>query len=41
MRDLYADWKKWTKFERISALGGVCVLIVLVPALAMAAVLTH
>ncbi|MDB5360981.1 MAG: hypothetical protein JWO51_2278 [Rhodospirillales bacterium] len=41
MRDLHADWKKWTRFERISALGGLCVLIILVPALTMAAVLTH
>ena len=41
MRDLYADWKRWTRFERISALGGLCVLIILVPVLTMAAALTH
>jgi len=41
MRDLHADWKKWTMFERISALGGLCVMIVLIPILTVAAVLTH
>jgi len=41
MRDLYADWKKWTMFERISALAGLCVMVVLVPVLTVAAVLTH
>jgi hypothetical protein len=41
MRDLHADWKKWTMFERVSALGGLCVMVVLVPVLTVAAVLTH
>ncbi len=41
MRDLYADWKKWTTAERISALTGLCVLVFVVPVLTVAAVLTH
>jgi hypothetical protein len=41
MKDLQADWKKWTRAERISALVGFPFLIMLAPALAASAVLVH
>jgi hypothetical protein len=41
MRDLHADWKKWTTVERISALAGLCVLVFVVPVLTVAAILPH
>ena len=41
MRDLHADWKRWTKLERVSALAGLGVLVILVPALSVAAILSH
>jgi hypothetical protein len=41
MRDLYADWKRWSPFERISALGGLFILVLAVPALAATVLLPH
>lgn len=41
MRDLLADWNKWTQIERISALVGITFLTFLVPILASTAVLAH
>jgi hypothetical protein len=41
MRDLHADWKKWSLFERVSALTALCLAVVLVPALTATALLTH
>jgi len=41
MQDLQSDWKRWTWFERLSALCGLFTLALLVPLLAVAALLTH
>jgi hypothetical protein len=41
MKDLQADWKKWTRVEQISALVGFPFLIMLAPALAASAILVH
>jgi len=41
MKDLHADWKRWTLFERVSALGAVFILILAVPAMAAAGLLPH
>ena len=41
MRDLYADWKKWTVVERVSALGGLFVMVLAVPALTATVLLAH
>jgi hypothetical protein len=41
MKDLQADWKKWSRAEQISALIGFPFLVILAPALAASAVLIH
>jgi len=41
MRDLHADWKKWSSFERVSALAGVLIMVLAVPFLTASAFLTH
>jgi hypothetical protein len=41
MQDLGSDWKKWSWFERISALCGLLTLVLLVPLLAVVALTAH
>jgi len=41
MKDLQADWQKWTPSERISALVGLPILAMLMPALVASVVLVH
>jgi hypothetical protein len=41
MRDFLADWNKWTRIERISAMAGITFLTFLVPILASSTILAH
>ena len=41
MRDLQADWQKWTTSERVSALVGLPILAMLMPVLVASVVLVH
>ncbi|WP_268237582.1 hypothetical protein [Aliidongia dinghuensis] len=41
MHDLWADWQKWSLYERASAVIGLSFLTALVPAFVAAALLPH
>jgi hypothetical protein len=41
MRDLLADWRKWSRLERISALVGALAVALLVPTLAATALFAN
>jgi hypothetical protein len=41
MRDFQADWKRWSRFERFSAVVGLSSMIALFPILAASPFVLH